>query len=410
LPVPETAVSTIASWIVERGLSGGSEVELLEGFCRRCREAGIHLSNAMVIIDTLHPVYEGRAFKWRAKQSNESPVFEYGPSNEGDAAEKWQQSPFNYLLQSGESELRRRAGRDPVDFPMIEQLRADGHTDNLIMVHRFEREGSVGEMDAVYSHWGSDHDNGFEDDHVDALRKLVPTLALATKCISLVRVAGTIAEVYLGRDPGQRVLAGNISRGVADWLHAVLWFSDLREFTELSERVSPSEVIAFLNEYADVVISAIHDAGGDVLKLTGDGILAIFAAEDSARACEAALQAERKMRAKLGELIEQRKREGKAVTTVYLGLHIGDVFYGNIGSRDRLDFTVIGPAVNEAARVAEMCRSARQPTLVTSAFMEAAGATERSRMVSVGRFALRGVERVQELFTLDQAGRAGTRH
>jgi len=144
LPVPETAVSTIASWIVERGLSGGSEVELLEGFCRRCRDAGIRLSNAIVVIDTLHPVYEGRAFKWRAKQSNESPVFEYGPTNEGEAAQKWQQSPFHYLLQSGESELRRRAGRDPVDFPMIEQLRADGHTDNLIMVHRFEREGSVG--------------------------------------------------------------------------------------------------------------------------------------------------------------------------------------------------------------------------------------------------------------------------
>jgi adenylate cyclase len=116
------------------------------------------------------------------------------------------------------------------------------------------------------------------------------------------------------------------------------------------------------------------------------------------------------MRTRIAELIERRKQEGKAVTTVYLGLHIGDVFYGNIGSRDRLDFTVIGPAVNEAARVAEMCRSARQPTLMTSAFMEAAGATERSRMVSVGRFALRGVERVQELFTIDRAGRVGAHH
>jgi adenylate cyclase len=206
------------------------------------------------------------------------------------------------------------------------------------------------------------------------------------------------------------VLAGNISRGVTNWLHAVLWFSDLREFTELSERVTPGEIIAFLNEYADVVISAIHDAGGDVLKLTGDGILAIFASEDSARACEAALKAERAMRARLAELIAQRKAAGKAATGVYLGLHIGDVFYGNIGSRDRLDFTVIGPAVNEVCRVAEMCRSERQPTLMTSAFMDAAAVPERSRMVSVGRFALRGVERVQELFTVDQGGHAGTRH
>jgi adenylate cyclase len=409
LPLPDTAVSKIASWVVERGLAGGSEVELLEGFCVRCRDAGITLSHAMIIIDTLHPVYEGRAFKWRAKQSNESPVFEYGPTGEGEAAARWQQSPFHYLLQNGESELRRRAGRDPADFPMIEQFRADGHTDSFVMLHRFDREGSVGEMDAVYSHWASDQADGFGDDHLDALRTLVPTLALATKCISLVRVAGTIAEVYLGRDPGQRVLAGNISRGVADWLHAVLWFSDLREFTELSERVTPGEIISFLNDYADVVISAIHDAGGDVLKLTGDGILAIFAAQDSTRACEAALKAERAMRAKIAELVEQRTAAGKAATSVYLGLHVGDVFYGNIGSQDRLDFTVIGPAVNEVCRVAEMCRSARQPTLMTDEFRMAAPAPERSRLVSVGRYALRGVDRVQELFTLDQAGHAGTR-
>jgi adenylate cyclase len=409
--IQNITIGKIGSWTIAQGLAGGSEVELLEGFCTRCRDAGIQLSQAMVIIDTLHPVYEGRAFRWRVKKTNESPIVEYEPTSEGEAAARWRQSPFYHLLETGGVELRRRlVGSDPIDFSSLEQLRADGHSDYLALVHRFDREGSVGEMDAVYSHWATDHDDGFSDSQLAALKKLVPTLALSTKCISLVRVAGTIAEVYLGRDPGQRVLAGNISRGVADRLHAVLWFSDLREFTELSERVGPGEIIPLLNDYADVVISSIQDAGGDVLKLTGDGILAIFTADGGGgAACAAALTAERKMRTRTSELIERRTRAGQAATSVYLGLHIGDVFYGNIGSKDRLDFTVIGPAVNEVCRVAEMCRSARQPTLVSDDFRLASPATDRSRLVSVGRFALRGVDRVQELFTLDHDGHAGTR-
>jgi adenylate cyclase len=412
LTIQNTTIGKIASWTIAQGLAGGSEVELLEGFCVRCRDAGIELSQAMVIIDTLHPVYEGRAFRWRVKKTNESPIVEYEPTNEGEAAERWRQSPFHYLLQTGGVELRRRlGGSDPIDFSSLEQLRDDGLSDYLALVHRFDREGSVGEMDAVYSHWATDRDDGFSDSQLAALKKLVPTLALSTKCISLVRVAGTIAEVYLGRDPGQRVLAGNISRGVAERLHAVLWFSDLREFTELSERVAPDQIIPLLNDYAEIIISAIHDAGGDVLKLTGDGILAIFTANGggSAAACEAALLAERTMRARTAELVQRRTKAGQATTSVYLGLHIGDVFYGNIGSKDRLDFTVIGAAVNEVSRVADMCRSARQPTLLTDDFRLAAPATDRSRLVSVGRYALRGVDRVQELFTLDREGHAGTK-
>ena len=161
-------------------------------------------------------------------------------------------------------------------------------------------------------------------------------------------------------------------------------------------------MIPLLNDYAEAVISAIDDAGGDVLKLIGDGILAIFKADDPAQACRCALDAEADLRRRLASLNARRAAEGRPVTTVYLGLHIGAVFYGNIGSESRLDFTVVGPAVNEVSRIAALCRSADRGVLLSSDFRSAAPAEARDHIVSVGRYALRGVGKAQELFTLDE--------
>ncbi len=158
-----------------------------------------------------------------------------------------------------------------------------------------------------------------------------------------------------------------------------------------------------MNDYAEAVIASIHAAGGDVLKLMGDGVLAIFKADDAQAACAAALQAEAMLRQRIATLNATRAANDRPVTSVYLGLHIGDVFYGNIGSDDRLDFTVIGPAVNEVSRIASMCRSIDRPVLMSAAFNDAAPASHRHNFVSVGRYALRGINRAQELFTLDPA-------
>jgi adenylate cyclase len=230
---------------------------------------------------------------------------------------------------------------------------------------------------------------------------LVPSLALAVKCGTLARVAETLVETYLGRDAGQRVLSGRILRGVAEWINAVLWFSDLRGYTAITDTASPPEIIPLLNDYAEVVIGAVHDAGGDVLKLIGDAVLAVFNADDPAEACRSALRAEARLRRDLAALNARRAAERRPVTTVYLGLHLGDAFYGNVGSAARLDFTVVGPAVNEVSRIAAMCRSVDRAVLVSSDFAAATPAPEREALVSVGRYALRGVGRPQELFTLD---------
>ena len=151
----------------------------------------------------------------------------------------------------------------------------------------------------------------------------------------------------------------------------------------------------------EAVISAVYDNGGDVLKLIGDGILAIFAGDPAAEACRSAIAAQTALHDRIVTLNHRRAAENLPTTQVYLGLHIGEVFYGNIGSDERLDFTVVGPAVNEVARIAAMCRSVERNVLVSQAFADAMARLERGRLVSVGRYALRGVERPQELFTLD---------
>jgi len=396
-----TASSAIADWIVAAGLAGESEGVLLDGFCRRALEAGLPLAGGMLLIDTLHPIYEGRAFSWRRDGNGEVSLVEYGPTTEGDAAAAWQTSPFFHLLQTGGSELRVSLSGDAGRFSRDAELAVKGLTEYVVLINRFATEGVIGEMDCVYSRWLTDRPGGFTAAHVAMLVELAPALALAVKCASLQRIAGTLVETYLGRDAGRRVLAGRIGRGVAETISAALWFSDLRDFTRIADRAEPRHIIPFLDDYAEVVISAIHEHGGDVLKLIGDGVLAVFTAPTTAAACGHAMAAETALRTPLARLNQRRAFEGLPTTEIYLGLHVGEVFYGNIGSKDRLDFTVVGPAVNEVSRIAAMCRSVDRGLLVSEAFASATAAPDRDRLVSVGRYALRGVERPQHLYTLD---------
>jgi adenylate cyclase len=405
----EKLLSELPRWLTDAGLAGAPETDIFTGFCDRCVAVGIPLGRAHLFIDTLHPVHEGLMFRWG--YPDQSPIYEYGRTSvEGldatgavsldeQATGVWRRSPFHGMLQTGASLLRRRLASDTKDeFSLLPEWHAAGVTDYVAILTRFAAEGVIGEMDAVYSSWGTKAAAGFDGGQIAALEHLAPHLALAIKSVSLVRMTRTLMETYLGRDPGQRVLRGRIVRGVAERIDAVVWFSDLRGFTRITD-TKPEHVISLLNDYSDVIVSAIHDHGGDVLKLIGDGALAIFTAEDRARACSAALAAALAARQGVAELSKRRLAKAKPTADMYLGLHVGEVFYGNVGSRERLDFTVLGPAVNEASRIAAMCRSADQPILLSGAFAHVGGM--KHRLVSVGRYALRGVSQPQELFTID---------
>jgi adenylate cyclase len=396
----------LAAWVTQAGLKGCAETVLLSGFCERVVAAGIPLAKALLIVDTLHPIHEGRVFRWQLG-SHESTLQEYGRTTHGEAAEAWRRSPFYHLVQSGEPFLQRRLTPETTaNFPILEEMRKAGLTDYLAMNNRFAAEGVIGEMDCILSSWATDAPDGFGERAAAELRRLVPFLALAVKSASLGRIAETLVETYLGRDAGRRVLSGRIDRGVAEKIGTVLWFSDLRGYTKITDTAPPEQIIPLLNDYADAVISAIHEEGGEVLKLIGDGTLAIFQNLDREHACRGALAAATTARRSIETLNEQRSTQSLPITQMYLGLHVGEVFYGNVGSKDRLDFTVVGPAVNEASRIAAMCRSVDQEVLLSAAFAGSCG-TARQRLISVGRYALRGVGQPQELFTLEPDPNSG---
>ncbi len=392
----------LSLWLARAGLDNAGELDLLTGFAERCNGLGLRLTRAMTIMDTLHPTWEGRAYRWRKDGTAPQSVIEYASSDSGAEAESWRRSVFYSMLQDGSEEFVARFDRDDImRFPLLQELKEEGHTGYLAFIHRFAPEGTLGEMDCFYSSWTTDAPGGFPPEALAMLRRLVPLLGLAAKAGMLTSIVGTVAEVYLGRDAGRRMLAGQIARGVTERIQAVLWFSDLRGFTTITDTAPPEQIIPLLNDYAEAVIASVHEHGGDVLKLIGDGILAVFGAGGPQAASAAALRAEAALRRRQAEVDARRRVAGLPVTEVNLGLHVGEVFYGNIGCDERLDFTVVGPAVNEASRVVALCRSADRNVLMSAEFVAATPAHERRRIVSVGRYALRGVRRPQELFTLE---------
>jgi adenylate cyclase len=212
----------LAGWIADAGLAGEGEPEMLSGFCTRAVELGLPLTRGTVLIDTLHPLHEGHFFGWQA--DGRMTQREYGSSREGEAAERWLRSPFYHLVQRGEPLLRRRVTDESrAEFPSIADLAPDA-TEFVAMVHRFKAQGIIGEMDCVYSSWATDRAEGFGDGDIADLERLAPLLALAVKSAALTRIARTLVETYLGRDPGRRVLAGghHARRGRSDRVGALV--------------------------------------------------------------------------------------------------------------------------------------------------------------------------------------------
>ena len=343
-----------------------------------------------------------RAYYWDEDPAVDFRQEEYEPSRDREGAEQWGRSPFLHLLRRHETTMRCRLEAGEIHgFPALEELRDAGQTDYLAIVYRTRQAVKVEDVDAFYARWSTARPGGFTEEEIENLKTLTPFLGLAIRSASQARLAKTLVEAYLGRDAGRRVLRGSIRRGEVEKINAVLWFSDMTGYTRLSETVRTDHLIPLLNDYAEVVICAVQQAGGDVLKLVGDGVLAIFAGAQAAHACEAAMRAERDMRGRLADLADRRLTYGLPVADIHLGLHVGDVFYGNIGSPDRLDFTVVGQAVNEVSRISAMCQSAGRAMLCSEEFASLLPEVDRGNMVSVGRFALRGVGRANELFTLD---------
>jgi adenylate cyclase len=392
-------ISELIHWIVAQGLDGSHETRLLEGVCSRLVAAGMPLLRVNISQPTLHPVIGGHLFIWQ--RGSGAAVQEDWQRNVAAAGEDYSRTPFDHMMTSGIQLLRCHlvTGEGCDQFPMLERFRDAGATDYFALQTDFGDAHSLGPARHILTSWLADTPDGFDGAHIEAIERLAPALALVVKGAAAYRIASSVIETYLGQDAGARVLNGTIERGAGETIRAALWSSDLQSFTKISDTTPRDQLLGLLHDYFECIVETVHEQGGQVLKFMGDGLLAIFNLEDDATSSCAALEAADLLRGRIAALAERRRADGLPVTRLYLGLHLGDVLYGNIGAPSRLDFTVIGPAVNEVSRIESMCRALDQDLVISAAFAEAVK-PRNDRLASLGRYVLRGVRRPQELYTL----------
>jgi adenylate cyclase len=296
-------------------------------------------------------------------------------------------SPFQHVVERRQSFRRRLLDLGERDHQVLHEMAAAGGTDYLAVPLEYG-DGSVQALSLV-----SDGKDGFADSHLELIERLRQPLAAALEPTAMRRSSASLLRTFLGDGPADAVLAGAIKRGDRRHIDAAILFCDLRGFTGISERLDEADLFATLDRYFEAVVEAVRGGGGDVLKFLGDGILAIFpveAAGSRAAACGAALRAVDHARERL---TGATAADGTPLAFTAT-LHVGQVVYGNIGSPDRLDFTVLGPAVNLVSRLEGLAKELDRPLLCSAAFAAALDAP----LASLGRFALKGVTESEEVF------------
>ena len=395
-------------WAVREGLRSAGAYELFDGYCQRLVIDGVELWRAHLAMETLHPQWSGYGYTWRRDLNAIEPQqYVHGSTEDAD----FLGSPFNELIvraQGGEENpsLRRRVEQDDQrDFPILVEFFAAGATDYLAYLFEFGKGGDRSQGTGIVYSFVTDRRGGFSDDDTTLLQATLPGLSLAMKAHAGYVIASGLLGTYLGEDAGRRVHAGSILRGSVDTLRAVIWYADIRGFTTVSDSAPGPVVVELLNEVFEILTASLRVHGGQVLKFIGDGMLAIFSFEehDRAETCRHALDAAIEAMRNIDEMNKARAAAGVPVASVDLALHLGEVLYGNVGATDRLDFTVIGPAVNEVARIEALCEPLDRPVLVSAEFVAGIMGAD-NRLESLGRHALRGIREPKEIFALDLNG------
>jgi adenylate cyclase len=384
----------VAEWLLHEAHEAADTLAVIAGLCDRLLKSGFSLYRLFLTTRTLHPQVASIGFQWR--RGHGTPT-ETSREHGIDRQEIYLRSPIK-LIHDGVPEIRRRLCNQttPRDFPILLDLEKEGATDYLVLPVRFSRQ----RINAISL--ATDRPGGFSGAELTRLRGLIPLLALVLEIAETQRVAATLLDTYLGPDAGRRVLGGLIQRGDGTTISAALWYCDLRGFTSISETLARNAVIALLNDYFECMVGAVRRHGGEVLKFIGDAMLAIFQIADDLdrdRACLAALAAAHQALFDLQGLSERRHAVGKPALKADIALHTGAVMYGNIGAPDRLDFTVIGPAVNLVTRLEPMCAQLGVPVLASAQFASHCG----SQLISAGRHRLRGIEDEREVFILPRS-------
>ena len=357
--------STLSGWLPNQSRYCPDIPSLLSELGARLLAEGVPIERTGIFLRTLHPTILASMYFWRVDRE-EVTIFERG--QDITRADAYLKSPI-HLVFEGSPGIRRRLADPacPRDFPIVVDLDEQGITDYLILPLPFSDRARYGVSFATRAA------GGFTDQQLKRLAQLTPTLASVVEILSVRRIARNLMTTYLGRETGQRVLDGMIQRGSTETINATIWYSDLRGFTYLTDRLPSNVLISLLNDHFERIVGPIETNGGEVLKFMGDALLAIFpidALGGEAQAATAALHALDGSLVATADSNLERRQDGQPEVDFWVALHMGDISYGNIGAADRLDFTVIGPAVNQAARIEGHCRVMDRRFLMSGTFAE----------------------------------------
>ena len=396
-------------WVVREGLRGADAAAIFDGLCQRFVSAGVPLWRAFVGMPTLHPQWGGYSYTWWRDLNAIEPA-QFGRGQEYELI--LLRSPFGQLIRqvqkSGADEdpwrhlhWRLAGPQAQLEYPILKDLAAAGATDYFAQVVGFGPNGDPSYGTGIGYSFATDSPEGFQDDHLVLLRAVLPALSLAMMTHGGHMIASGLLKAYLGGDAGARVHAGSVERGSVESVRAVLWYADIRGFTAIADTTPGLIVIELINAIFEMLTASLRPRGGQVLKFLGDGMLAIFPFMDATRedTCAQAIDAAAEAMDELERLNAGRQAAGRPVAAVDLALHVGEVLYGNVGAVDRLDFTVIGPAVNEVARIEALCEPLGRQVLVSAELASAVG--NRRRLEPLGEHTLRGVREPRLIYALD---------
>lgn len=394
------SVADVEAWLLGDALSEDSLLDLFHGLVLRIAAADLPVERGTLHVGTLHPQLYGYAWNWSA---TEGFCDEVKVSEAVLATDAYRRNPMLDVVEQGETVRARLDLPDDVArYPLFSELAAKGMTDYIALPLRtggaYHNAVTIATKQA----------GGFREDQLAEIDRLLKPFALHVERHIAMRISQNVLDTYLGTAAGSQVLNGSIKRGAGAPINAIIWSSDLRGFTDLANRLKGPEVLAVLNEYFGLLAGAVMSHGGEVLKFIGDGLLAVFPFskfENEQAAAAAALASAELSLAQLDALNESVDRLGDVADWRPLrsgiALHRGEVFFGNVGAPGRLDFTVIGRAVNTASRVEALSKVLERPILVT----EPVAALLERPLEAMGEHSLRGVPAPVIVFAPTEAGR-----
>src|SRR5215470_17599313 len=382
-------ISDVVNWLMDGARSAQQGDQVLKKLCDDLLACGIPLWRVAVFVRTLHPDVFGRSFVWRpgADVVVSTANFDLPESPE------FTRNPLAVLYSSGHEVRYRLDDPESKRFPLLDEFRAEGVTDYIALPLWFT-DGST-----HASSWTTKEPGGFADEHLAALRSIIPPFSRLGEIYALRRTAATLLDTYVGNRAGERIMAGQIRRGHAESMRAAIWLSDLRGFTSLSDRLAAETVVDILNQYFDCQVPAIRKHGGEILKFMGDGLLAVFPIHrdggNLGEVCGRVLEAAREAKTDV-DAMQYPSADGVERFRFGVALHIGEILFGNIGGMSRLDFTCIGPAVNLAARLEKIAGKLGRTVVASSAFAGVAA----TGWTDLGEFPIAGFSKAQRVFGL----------